>query len=270
MKKTILTLSLLVASLLSAEESTYTQFMNTAIEDVYDIHNYSKENMQDMLQSDIALQNYTQKVETYEEKVSQFIEKQTQTTFNSQEDASKALDELDKLSIENVKLAKTLAYLASHQADNSNESYNNTIETTSKTILRLSDDIGVMADRILLMAKEIGIMADRILETQEIQSANLIATQKLTQYAMQMTNSQINTTRVGIQKNVDTAMTNNNMNNIQASHNSGTPQTMPSVQQTATPMQQQPQTVTATPTSTTTVSAMPTQTMPQQGTIQMH
>ena len=48
------------------------------------------------------------------------------------------------------------------------------------SMLRLSDDIGVMADRILemsdqilIMADNIGIMADRILATQVIQSDNL-------------------------------------------------------------------------------------------------
>lgn len=51
-------------------------------------------------------------------------------------------------------------------------------------ILRLSDDIGSMAnrigemaDRILVMADNIGLMAARILVTQQLQSANLITTQ---------------------------------------------------------------------------------------------
>ncbi|RUM43981.1 MAG: hypothetical protein DSY46_06800 [Hydrogenimonas sp.] len=51
-------------------------------------------------------------------------------------------------------------------------------------MLRLSDDIGIMADRIGEMADriiatelQIGIMADRILETQRIQSQNLALTQ---------------------------------------------------------------------------------------------
>jgi len=55
-----------------------------------------------------------------------------------------------------------------------------TLESSFSTMLRLSDDIGVMANRILemadnilIMADNIGIMADRILETQLIQSANL-------------------------------------------------------------------------------------------------
>ena len=51
-------------------------------------------------------------------------------------------------------------------------------------MLRLSDDIGTMADRIGEMADrivatelQIGLMADRILETQRIQSENLALTQ---------------------------------------------------------------------------------------------
>ncbi|MCK5336876.1 MAG: hypothetical protein KAQ67_11980 [Gammaproteobacteria bacterium] len=51
-------------------------------------------------------------------------------------------------------------------------------------MLRLSDDIGIMADRILemadkilIMADNIGIMADRIIVTQQIQSENLALTQ---------------------------------------------------------------------------------------------
>jgi len=46
------------------------------------------------------------------------------------------------------------------------------------SMLRLSDDIGRMADRILDTEKEIGQMSDRILETQKIQSQNLALTQR--------------------------------------------------------------------------------------------
>jgi len=53
------------------------------------------------------------------------------------------------------------------------------------TILRLSDDIGVMADRIgqmadniLVMADNIGLMADNILLTQQIQNDNVTLTQQ--------------------------------------------------------------------------------------------
>lgn len=55
-----------------------------------------------------------------------------------------------------------------------------TLQSSLAAMLRLSDDIGVMADRILemadkilIMANNIGLMADRILATQVIQSDNL-------------------------------------------------------------------------------------------------
>jgi len=58
------------------------------------------------------------------------------------------------------------------------------ISSGMTAMLRLSDDIGVMADRILemadkilVMADNIGIMADRIIQTQLIQSENLAQTQ---------------------------------------------------------------------------------------------
>lgn len=58
------------------------------------------------------------------------------------------------------------------------------ISNAMSSMLRLSDDIGTMADRILemsnkilLMADNIGLMADRIITTQQIQSANLALTQ---------------------------------------------------------------------------------------------
>lgn len=55
-----------------------------------------------------------------------------------------------------------------------------TLQSAMATTLRLSDDIGTMADRILemaglimIMADNIGIMADRILATQVIQNTNV-------------------------------------------------------------------------------------------------
>lgn len=55
-----------------------------------------------------------------------------------------------------------------------------TLQSSMAAMLRLSDDIGMMADRILemadkilIMADNIGLMADRIIATQVIQSDNL-------------------------------------------------------------------------------------------------
>jgi hypothetical protein len=47
----------------------------------------------------------------------------------------------------------------------------------SSDIGEMADRIGEMADNILIMSDNIGLMADRILETQVIQSENLIVTQ---------------------------------------------------------------------------------------------
>lgn len=42
---------------------------------------------------------------------------------------------------------------------------------------KLSDDIGIMADRILTMADKIGEMADRIVDTEELMSETLLGIQ---------------------------------------------------------------------------------------------
>jgi len=198
MKTKLIGLSLLLSTILLADATT--DILSTALADAYDIHDYSKNKMETLANSDAAMAEYAQKVESYEAKMQEYLTKVENETFATKDDAQKALDELNELSSQLVVLSKTVAHLASHQADNANESYNNSIELASKTILRLSDDIGVMTDRILLMAKEIGIMADRILETQEIQSKNLAATQQLAQYAITLTNGQVNTTKASIHK----------------------------------------------------------------------
>jgi len=51
-------------------------------------------------------------------------------------------------------------------------------ETMNHTMLRLSDDIGKMANRILLMAGQIGKMADRIVETMVIMTDTLLEMQE--------------------------------------------------------------------------------------------
>lgn len=57
-------------------------------------------------------------------------------------------------------------------------------EASLAAMLRLSDDIGTMADRIgemadriLIMSNNIGLMADRILITQQLQNSNVVLTQ---------------------------------------------------------------------------------------------
>ena len=80
-------------------------------------------------------------------------------------------------------------------------------------MLRLSDDIGVMADRIgemadniLVMADNIGLMADRILLTQQIQNENVALTQ-----ASILTTQQNAITLVSV---LDTAAYNTDLSNL--------------------------------------------------------
>jgi len=223
MKKTIIGLSLITTTLLFGADQNYntTQFLDTAVQDAYDIHNTFKSKTNVILNSDKELQKYTQEVVLLEKSISDYLQTQA-TKFSSKEDAQKALDDLERLSTQITVLAKTTAYLASNHANSVNESYNNTIKTTSKTILRLSDDIGamadrigIMADRIGIMADRIGVMADRIIKTQEIQSANYQATLKLAKYSINLSNNQVNSTR-----NITSMPTQNNMQNNMQNMNS--------------------------------------------------
>lgn len=68
-----------------------------------------------------------------------------------------------------------------------------TLKDSLNSMLRLSADIGVMADRIgemgdtiLVMADNIGMVADTFITTQQFQSANLLATQNSVLAAQQM------------------------------------------------------------------------------------
>ncbi len=99
---------------------------------------------------------------------------------------------LQTLSTITASLTQSLTGLAGQIAVLSSFTSLSTLESSLTSMLRLSDDIGVMADRILemsdqilIMADNIGIMADRILATQIIQGDNLqvivdasLATQK--------------------------------------------------------------------------------------------
>ena len=97
-----------------------------------------------------------------------------------QPEYGKLLEDSLKLSQVAVGLAEGVERLAASTESDSSDQYQNTFETMIRAMLRLSDDIGVMADRILfteeqigIMADRIGEMADRILETQRIQNENI-------------------------------------------------------------------------------------------------
>lgn len=87
---------------------------------------------------------------------------------------------LQTLSTINASLTHSLVALSGQMAALSAVTSATTMEASLASMLRLSDDIGVMAnrilemaDKILIMADNIGLMADRILATQLIQSDNM-------------------------------------------------------------------------------------------------
>ncbi len=95
------------------------------------------------------------------------------------------LDNFTMLSNVMANLMEGLLTLAQQVEGDAAYQYQNTFESLIRTTLRLSDDIGLMADRILfteeqigLMADRIGEMADRILETQRIQNENIARVQE--------------------------------------------------------------------------------------------
>jgi len=64
-----------------------------------------------------------------------------------------------------------------NSAETANTAYINAMLRLSDDIGTMADRIGEMADRIIATELQIGLMADRILETQRIQSQNLALTQ---------------------------------------------------------------------------------------------
>jgi len=91
---------------------------------------------------------------------------------------------LDDLSLVTANLAAQLPVLSGQLGTLAPTEDMVDIQSALSAMLRLSQDIGVMADRILemadkilLMADNIGAMADRILLTQQIQSSNMALTQ---------------------------------------------------------------------------------------------
>ena len=126
------------------------------------------------------LQDAVQSVETYTQAVSA-ISDNLSAPLSLDEENILALDALSTLT---AGIAATLPVLSTDLSNLASSSDLTDIQGAIRTMLALSEDIGVMADRILemadkilLMADNIGIMADRILLTQQIQSVNIAATQ---------------------------------------------------------------------------------------------
>ena len=90
------------------------------------------------------------------------------------------LTALNNLAATNAALGTGVLNLSGQVVALSASTGTTTLTTSLATTLRLSDDIGTMAnrilemaDKILIMADNIGLMADRILTTQTIQNTNI-------------------------------------------------------------------------------------------------
>jgi hypothetical protein len=97
---------------------------------------------------------------------------------------SASLDSLDNLSSLTFSMASQIKSMSMDLTTISSVTELAELDTMLAAMLRLSTDIGAMADRIgemadriLIMADNIGLMADRMLITQQLQSANVIAVQ---------------------------------------------------------------------------------------------
>ncbi len=95
-----------------------------------------------------------------------------------------SLTSLDDLSNLSVSVAGRIKKLSSDLTTLETSTDLFEYEASLAAMLRLSDDIGTMADRvgemadrILVMGTNIGLMADRILITQQLQNSNLVLTQ---------------------------------------------------------------------------------------------
>jgi hypothetical protein len=95
------------------------------------------------------------------------------------------LTSLDSLSAIAVEMGQQSFRLSTGLQTNGTCYERSDYETLMAAMLRLSDDIGTMADRILemadrilVMADNIGLMADRILQTQQLQNSNVRLTQE--------------------------------------------------------------------------------------------
>jgi len=127
------------------------------------------------------LQALAAQLQAYEHKVEQVVREAKLTLDTVQQPGyDKLLSDSIRLSEVAVGLADGIEQLAAKTQGDSGDQYQNTFETMIHAMLRLSDDIGIMADRILfteeqigIMADRIGEMADRILETQRIQNENI-------------------------------------------------------------------------------------------------
>jgi len=205
MKKLIIILSLMVV-LANAAQS---QNIEGVADEMKSLNTQTMQRLAELSSSEQKLKEYAQKIDAYELKITNFI-KDKSVEFSNKEDANRALDALSKLSSQTVVLAKTIVYLSSHQGDNANDSYQATLKELSKIVLYLSDDIGIMSDRILKMAQEIGVMADRIVETQKIQAINYQATLDLIDHSVNTASVELHSEQTIVNTHVNSKLQGNN------------------------------------------------------------
>lgn len=129
-----------------------------------------------------------------------------------------SLTALDDLSSISASIAASLPMLSADISALSVSSDLVEFQGALSAMLRLSEDIGVMADRILemadkilVMADNIGAMADRILLTQQIQSSNIV----LTQAAMLTTQQNM----MALSGTVDTSLYNSTLSTLLSTGN---------------------------------------------------
>lgn len=123
---------------------------------------------------EVSVQSYLNSVGDVYKTVSASTDNTTMSLTNEM------LIPLQTLATISASLAQSLGGLSAQMAVLASTTSLSALNDSLVSMLRLSDDIGVMADRILemsdqilIMADNIGIMADRILATQVIQSDNL-------------------------------------------------------------------------------------------------
>lgn len=124
-----------------------------------------------------------------------------------------SLAALDDLSLISAGIAAVLPVLSGDVSAMSIGSDMGDFQAALDTMLKLSGDIGTMADRILemgdkilVMSDNIGLMADRILLTQQIQSSNMA----LTQSSILITQQNM----IAMSNSIDTSVYNTPLNDL--------------------------------------------------------
>jgi len=166
MKKSLLAM-MLGCSIAFANMENYLSEMDGLIADAKEIETVIKEQTIKGLTSDSMLVELQAKLENYEKEVATFS-KSLELPNNDPVLVKEFLDKAEALDQGSLSLANAIVSIADKTSTNANDSYIETLEILTRTTLRLSDDIGVMADRIGEMADRIGEMADRIVYTEEL------------------------------------------------------------------------------------------------------